>query len=122
MSALDFRTDLVGDQVPDWQFEGACAEVDPEAWFPEQGSYAPPLVFAICAGCPVRRSCLAAALHGREQGVWAGTTAEDRDGLLRLLRIGISPIVVLNLGLALSERSQHRGTESLPEPRGAEAA
>ena len=122
MSRLEYRDDLAREQVSDWQFDGACAEVDPEAWFPDRGSFAAPLVFAVCAGCPVRRSCLAAALHGREQGVWAGTTAEDRDGLLRLLRLGLSAATVLNLGLAAAEHKQHRGAENPSESREAVAA
>lgn len=122
MSRLDHREDLAREQVSDWQFDGACAEVDPEAWFPDRGSFAPPLVFTVCAGCPVRRSCLAAALHGREHGVWAGTTAEDRDGLLRLLRLGLSAATVLNLGLAAAEHKQHRGTHLAPQALGAAAA
>jgi WhiB family redox-sensing transcriptional regulator len=38
---------------------------------------------AICAGCPVRESCLAYALAAREEhGVWGGYSPEERAALL----------------------------------------
>jgi hypothetical protein len=111
---------LASEPVPGWQFDAACAEVDPEAWFPELGSFAPAAVFTICEACPVRRSCLASALHGHEQGIWAGTTALDRRALVRLLQIGVPVTRVLDFGLTLAANEQRRGTET--EAREAEAA
>jgi WhiB family transcriptional regulator, redox-sensing transcriptional regulator len=71
----------------DWRLDAACAEVDPELFFPETGQV--PQVAqakAVCAGCAVRGPCLEAALHGpqaREDhtGVFAGTTARERVAL-----------------------------------------
>jgi WhiB family redox-sensing transcriptional regulator len=68
----------------DWRLDAACAEVDPELFFPETGQV--PQVAAakaVCAGCAVRGPCLEAALHGpqaREDhtGIFAGTTARER--------------------------------------------
>jgi WhiB family redox-sensing transcriptional regulator len=38
----------------------------------------------VCAGCPVRRECLAEALDNQiEWGVWGGTTERERRQLLR---------------------------------------
>jgi hypothetical protein len=67
-----------------WRLEAACAEVDPELFFPESGQ-APQVAAAkaVCAGCAVRGPCLEAALHGPQAhqdhaGIFAGTTANDR--------------------------------------------
>jgi WhiB family transcriptional regulator, redox-sensing transcriptional regulator len=68
----------------DWRLEAACAEVDPELFFPETGQ-APQAAAAkqVCAGCAVRGPCLEAAVHGPQaredhSGIFAGTTASDR--------------------------------------------
>jgi hypothetical protein len=70
---------------PGWQADGACVDTDdPDAWFPART--APPDeiadALALCAGCPVRRSCLAAGLLGGEYGLWGGTTEAQRDTAL----------------------------------------
>jgi WhiB family redox-sensing transcriptional regulator len=68
----------------DWRLDAACAEVDPELFFPEPGQV-PQAAAAkqVCAGCAVRGPCLEAALHGPQAhddhtGIFAGTTARDR--------------------------------------------
>jgi WhiB family transcriptional regulator, redox-sensing transcriptional regulator len=68
----------------DWRLEAACAEVDPELFFPEPGQ-APQAAQAkaVCAGCAVRGPCLETALHGPQAhqdhaGIFAGTTASER--------------------------------------------
>lgn len=33
---------------------------------------------AICADCPVRMDCLWSAIANNEQGIWGGTTEEER--------------------------------------------
>jgi WhiB family transcriptional regulator, redox-sensing transcriptional regulator len=71
----------------DWRLDAACAEVDPELFFPEPGQ-APQAAAAkqVCAGCAVRGPCLEAAVHGPQArddhtGIFAGTTARDRTRL-----------------------------------------
>lgn len=72
-----------------WREDGICARVDPDAWFPESDGPAHRTVTRICAACPVRRHCLSWALwFGEEYGIWAGTTARDRQWLRRRLRAG----------------------------------
>jgi WhiB family redox-sensing transcriptional regulator len=74
---------------PDWQDLGACADTDdPDAWFPAPTATAEEIAvpLAICLACPVRRSCLAAGLLGREYGIWGGTTEDERRALLRASR------------------------------------
>jgi WhiB family transcriptional regulator, redox-sensing transcriptional regulator len=68
----------------DWRLDAACAEVDPELFFPETGQV-PQAAQAkqVCAGCAVRGPCLEAALHGPQArddhaGIFAGTTARER--------------------------------------------
>ena len=59
-----------------------------------------PQVFAVCGRCPVRRSCLAAALLQHEEGVWAGTTEADRRQLYGLLKADVPVNRVLDAALA----------------------
>jgi WhiB family redox-sensing transcriptional regulator len=68
----------------DWRLDAACAQVDPELFFPDTGQI-PQAVQAkqVCAGCTVRGPCLEAALHGPQaredhSGIFAGTTARER--------------------------------------------
>jgi WhiB family transcriptional regulator, redox-sensing transcriptional regulator len=72
------------DGARDWRLDAACAQVDPELFFPEPGQ-APQAAAAkqVCAGCAVRGPCLEQALHGPQarddhSGIFAGTTARDR--------------------------------------------
>jgi DNA-binding transcriptional MerR regulator len=71
----------------DWRLDAACAQVDPELFFPETGQV-PQATAAkqVCAGCAVRGPCLEAALHGPQarddhSGIFAGTTARQRVAL-----------------------------------------
>ncbi len=67
----------------DWRSAAACRSADPELFFPVSDS-GPSLVQAteakaICAGCPVRRQCLAFALRTRQvHGIWGGLTERER--------------------------------------------
>ena len=75
----------------EWQLDAACAGAkDPDAWFPPSqlpySEMGEPM--SVCADCPVRRSCLAAALLGEERGIWAGTTVRDRTPAIARLAAG----------------------------------
>jgi WhiB family redox-sensing transcriptional regulator len=68
----------------DWRLDAACADVDPELFFPDPGQV-PQAAAAkqVCAGCAVRGPCLEAAVHGPQArddhtGIFAGTTARQR--------------------------------------------
>jgi hypothetical protein len=71
----------------DWRLDAACADVDPELFFPKPGQIAQAAAAkAVCAGCAVRGPCLEAALHGPQArddhtGIFAGTTARQRVAL-----------------------------------------
>jgi WhiB family transcriptional regulator, redox-sensing transcriptional regulator len=68
----------------DWRLDAACADMDPELFFPEPGQVPQAAAAkAVCAGCAVRGPCLEAALHGPQarddhSGIFAGTTARQR--------------------------------------------
>jgi len=71
-----------------WWSRAACATADPELFFPI--SYSGPAVSqvmrakAVCARCPIQQECLRYALDaGPIQGVWGGTTEEERRRLVR---------------------------------------
>jgi WhiB family redox-sensing transcriptional regulator len=76
------------DQQEHWTDHAACRGSDPEVFFPV--GYAGPaldqeaMAKAICAGCSVRTDCLEWALRaGEPDGVWGGTTPEERRRLRR---------------------------------------
>jgi WhiB family redox-sensing transcriptional regulator len=66
-----------------WMSYGACRSEDPELFFPISAS-GPALLQvssakAVCARCPVRADCLSYALiTGQDEGIWGGTTWEER--------------------------------------------
>ena len=75
---------MTGRDVPclsppaDWMAEAACAEVDPELWFPETGGSSREAK-RICARCAVLAECLAYALVNDERyGVWGGHSERAR--------------------------------------------
>ena len=69
--------------IPAWQgpeFDGtpACAEADPDAWFPDKGGTNRPAK-AVCRGCEVIDECLTWALdNGEMHGVWGGLSERER--------------------------------------------
>ena len=70
---------------------GACHGVDPELFFPISitGRAMPQInsAKAVCGGGTVRRNCLSYALLTMPDGIWGGTTREERIAMrLRLVR------------------------------------
>lgn len=72
-----------------WSDHSACRGADPDLFFPI--GYAGPALQmqqaaakSICAGCPVISDCLDWALRaGEPDGIWGGTTPEERRYLRR---------------------------------------
>lgn len=65
--------------TPDWMASAACRGMNPESFFParldtEQRAAA----LEVCAGCPVKASCLQRACDERHDGIWGGTTGSER--------------------------------------------
>lgn len=79
--------------LPEWSEQAACADADPEVWFPEKGGTSRPAK-RVCNGddtrpaCPVRDECLDYALDNDERfGVWGGLSERQR----RRLRERVGP-------------------------------
>lgn len=75
----------------DWRYSAACAEVDPELFFPARAENRPLAQVAeakkVCAGCPVSQQCLDWALETRQDtGVWGGLSENERRLLHRRAR------------------------------------
>jgi WhiB family redox-sensing transcriptional regulator len=87
---------------PGWWRRAACAGCDLDEFFPDRGGQrAARPVLRVCAGCPVRRPCLATALLGGEHGIWAGTPEYVRENATRTrLLAGTDPATVVDELLA----------------------
>jgi WhiB family redox-sensing transcriptional regulator len=73
----------------DWRDDAACSGLDPDLFFPIGSSGASLLEIEaarhVCQGCTVTVPCLRWALdHGQVQGIWGGTTEEERRALRRI--------------------------------------
>ena len=66
----------------DWRDYAACRDVDPDLFFPlgTSGASLPQIEEAkqICRMCPVCGPCLQWALDSGDDGVWGGTTEDER--------------------------------------------
>jgi WhiB family transcriptional regulator, redox-sensing transcriptional regulator len=68
-----------GARALSWMLHGACQRVDPELFFPIAGTARQvEAAKAVCAACAVRASCLSYALAAKPEGIWGGTTEEER--------------------------------------------
>ena len=65
------------EQIGNWRGQGACVGLDPELFFPERGIRID-AVLAVCAGCPVEEPCLEWGLYHEKEGIWGGTSAQQR--------------------------------------------
>lgn len=71
--------DVADDVVP------PCTQHDPEMFFPDTGRQADiQAARAVCRDCPILAKCLNAALAVTwTEGIWAGTTADERTAIRR---------------------------------------
>lgn len=61
-----------------WTTDAACADTNPNLWFPERGQPAG-TARQICADCPVNTQCLDYALRWNIRfGIWGGHTVRER--------------------------------------------
>ena len=71
-------------------FDGntACSDKDPDIFFPEdeEDRIQSLLAKSICSTCAVQSQCLTLALDERLEGIWGGTTTEERRKLRRKMR------------------------------------
>jgi WhiB family transcriptional regulator, redox-sensing transcriptional regulator len=66
-----------------WMSRGACRQADPELFFPiatvkSAAVRRAKAAKAVCAACAVRATCLSYALEAMPEGIWGGTTLEER--------------------------------------------
>jgi WhiB family redox-sensing transcriptional regulator len=71
----------------DWMSRGACQREDPEIFFPITAN-GPALeqinaAKRICLCCAVRAACLSFGLKTSQDGIWGGTTREERSAIRR---------------------------------------
>ncbi len=73
----------------EWQYQGACRDMDPEMFFHPDGERGPRrrnrdnAAKAVCATCPVIQQCREHALAVQEPfGIWGGLTEEERTTIL----------------------------------------
>lgn len=60
---------------------GACVRhPHPDWWFPERGKDDTDKALQVCASCPVLQMCRRYAQTWDDQGVWGGSTDDDREG------------------------------------------
>ena len=83
----------------EWQYKGACRDLDPEMFFHPDGERGPRrrnrenAAKAVCASCPVIAACRAHALAVQEPyGIWGGLSEDDRTAILE--RQGVTPLTI----------------------------
>jgi WhiB family transcriptional regulator, redox-sensing transcriptional regulator len=90
-----------------WMSRGACRQVDPELFFPiaaVAGAAArqAEAAKAVCDACAVRANCLSYALEAMPEGIWGGTTMEERAARRRRSRRLVSAQSRDTVGAAMS--------------------
>jgi WhiB family redox-sensing transcriptional regulator len=65
--------------------QAACKDVDPDMFFPEQGTKYKTADAAkeVCKSCAIKFDCLQTALENKYDGVWGGLTTVERESLQR---------------------------------------
>ena len=78
-------------RLDDWRASALCAEVDPDAFFPEKGE-STRAAKTICRKCLVKVECLRSALANDERfGVWGGLSDRERRRLRRTAADAVTP-------------------------------
>lgn len=105
------------DAVVDWRSSAACARegLDPELFFPVSRHGPTEPAKAVCRACPAVRDCLRYAIANDVQGVWGGTTYDERNYLREQYGITAEPVTTplfaevdrLHQVTRLNRRSQH---------------
>jgi len=73
---------------PQWMTEAKC-KGQTDLFFNEGNSLYVRAAKVICGTCNVRRECLAFAMKNDDQGIWAGTSTNERERIRRSLRKNI---------------------------------
>ena len=70
--------------MPNFEGKHACKDADPDLFSESTGHVLSPenkMAKAICARCVVKEECLAWVLTTKLDGIWAGTTSNERKRL-----------------------------------------
>jgi len=67
----------------EWKTLGSCVDHSGLDWDEEADDAAAAECLQICATCPVRGQCLTEALKQGEEGIWGGTTHQQRQALAK---------------------------------------
>jgi len=85
---LTLVPDLTTVDRPAWQSSSACREHPDVDFFVDRAEDAQ-AAKAVCAGCSVRRECLAHAIeHDERHGIWGGLSPRQRRSLVRRASVG----------------------------------
>ena len=99
-----------------WQDEASCRGLHPDLFYPERGHPIKPEIKALCADCPVQKSCLEHGLHHEKHGFWGGMTEDQRAIVRRQLNIRVkTPETIYNQSANEVRREAH---ENRPRIRG----
>jgi WhiB family redox-sensing transcriptional regulator len=97
--AGQIAADLLDGAELDWRDRALCSQVDPEAFFPENGESTREAK-RVCGRCDVRAECLADALDIREEfGVRGGLSGRERRVLLKRWGASAGDVVRVDAGL-----------------------
>ena len=74
------------EDMPTWRDDASCRGMDISVFFPDESDVAAiSNAKNICGGCPVQQDCVAYAVeHNQTDGVWGGTTRQERRKLRRI--------------------------------------
>lgn len=79
MSRITVTAPATTRQPDDWRDQSACRGEDPDLFFPYPTELARiEDAKAVCRGCPVWMQCLQWATEQGVEGIWGGTTEEER--------------------------------------------
>ena len=69
----------------DWMARSACQREDPELFFPitvsGAGAHQVNEAKEVCQRCSVRAACLSFGLQTKQDGIWGGTTNDERSAI-----------------------------------------
>lgn len=79
MSRITVTPPATTRDTTDWRDQAACRGEDPDLFFPYPGEAVRiEAAKGVCRACPVWMECLQWATEQRVEGIWGGTTEEER--------------------------------------------
>lgn len=96
----------------EWSRDAKCLGVESSTFFSASSTK---IAKTICGLCPVKRQCFTWALIYKEDGVWGGTTAQERRQLLSAYNTKALICRAMRLGVYYPKRSVEQIQQSLAE-------